>query len=295
VGQRAALYCRVSTADQSCDRQERDLRAFAKRSGFEIVGVYKEKASGAKTDRIERKKVMALAQAREIDAILVTELSRWGRSTIDLVQTLQSLQAWDVSVLAVSGLQFDLSTPHGKMIASVMAALAEFERDLIRERIKSGIAAAKARGKRLGRQSGQRPSDRKAKKVLKLAEGWSELPVDRPPCRAQQEHGRSNPATRACCESKCNRPEDSDVLSDMRVSAARGARNEPRQLRRTAEMGGFRSVRFSALSRNADIVLRALMAATARRDPRYRPQGDSSSTEVADRGYKPVARSAHKT
>jgi putative DNA-invertase from lambdoid prophage Rac len=132
VGQRAALYGRVSTADQSCDRQERDLRAFAKRSGFEIVGVYKEKASGAKPDRIERKKVMALAQAREIDAILVTELSRWGRSTIDLVQTLQSLQAWDVSVLAVSGLQFDLSTPHGKMIASVMAALAEFERDLIR-------------------------------------------------------------------------------------------------------------------------------------------------------------------
>jgi putative DNA-invertase from lambdoid prophage Rac len=121
----AALSCRVSTADQSCDRQERDLRAFAKRSGFEIVGVYKEKASGAKTERIERKKVMALAQAREIDAILVTELSRWGRSTIDLVQTLQSLQAWDVSVLAVSGLQFDLSTPHGKMIASVMAALAE--------------------------------------------------------------------------------------------------------------------------------------------------------------------------
>jgi putative DNA-invertase from lambdoid prophage Rac len=158
---------RVSTADQSCDRQERDLRALTKRCGFEIVGIYKEKASGAKTDRIERKKVMALAQAREIDAILVTELSRWGRSTIDLVH---SLQAWDVSVLAVSGLQFDLSTPHGKMIASVMAALAEFERDLIRERIKSGIAAAKARGKRLGRQPGQRPSDRKAKKVLELAE-----------------------------------------------------------------------------------------------------------------------------
>src|SRR5260370_123991 len=104
-----------------------------------------KKASGAKTDRSERKKVMALAQAREIDAILVTELSRWGRSTIDLMQTLKSLQAWDVSVLAVSGLQFDLSTPRGKMITSVMAALAEFERDLIRERIKSGIAAAKAR------------------------------------------------------------------------------------------------------------------------------------------------------
>jgi putative DNA-invertase from lambdoid prophage Rac len=170
VGQRAALYRRVSTADQSCDRQERDLHAFAKRSGYEIVCVQKEKASGTKTDRIEHKKVMALAQAREIDAILVAELSRRGRSTIDLVQTLQSLQARDVSVLAISGLQFDLSTPHGKMIASVMAALAEFERDLIRGRIKSGIAAAEARGKQLGRQPGQRPSDRKAAMVIKLAE-----------------------------------------------------------------------------------------------------------------------------
>lgn len=170
MGQRAAIYCRVSTADQSCDRQERDLRAFAERGGFDIVGIYKEKASGAKTDRIERKKVMALAQARNIDAILVTELSRWGRSTIDLVETLQAVQAWDVSVLAVSGLQFDLSTPHGKMIASVMSALAEFERDLIRERVKSGIAAAKANGKKLGRQPGQRPSDRKAARVAALSE-----------------------------------------------------------------------------------------------------------------------------
>ena len=170
MGQRAALYCRVSTADQSCERQERDLRAFAKRGGFEIVAIHKENASGAKTDRVERRKVMALAQAREVDAILVTELSRWGRSTIDLVQTLQSLQAWNVSVLAISGLQFDLSTPHGRMIASVMAALAEFERDLTRERIKSGIANAKARGKKLGRQEGQRPSDRKAAKVIDLAE-----------------------------------------------------------------------------------------------------------------------------
>jgi len=174
LGQRVVIYCRVSTADQSCERQERDLRAFAERGGLDIVGIYKEKASGAKLDRIERRKVMALAQARNIDAILVTELSRWGRSTIDLVETLQALQAWDVSVLAVSGLQFDLSTPHGKMIASVMAALAEFERDLIRDRVTSGLANAKARGKKLGRQVGQRPSDRKAARVAELSgEGLS--------------------------------------------------------------------------------------------------------------------------
>jgi len=174
LGQRVAIYCRVSTADQSCERQERDLQAFAARGGFEIVAVHKETGSGAKTDRIERRKIMALAQARMIDAIVVTELSRWGRSTIDLVETLQAHQAWDVSVLAVSGLQFDLSTPHGKMIASVMAALAEFERDLIRDRVTSGLANAKARGKKLGRQVGQRPSDRKAARVAELSgEGLS--------------------------------------------------------------------------------------------------------------------------
>ena len=79
-----AIYCRVSTDDQSCERQERDLRAFAKRAGHKIVGVFKETASGA---------VMALARNHEIDAILVTELSRWGRSTQDLVQTLD-LHSW---------------------------------------------------------------------------------------------------------------------------------------------------------------------------------------------------------
>ena len=77
LGQSAALYCRVSTADQTCARQERDLRAFAKKAGYKIVGVWKETASGAKDDRAERKKVLALAQARNIDVILVTELTRW--------------------------------------------------------------------------------------------------------------------------------------------------------------------------------------------------------------------------
>ena len=84
-----AIYCRVSTDDQSCNRQERDLRAFAKRAGHEIVAVFKETASGAKNDRPERNKVMALARARKI----VTELSRWGRSTQDLVQTLETSTA----------------------------------------------------------------------------------------------------------------------------------------------------------------------------------------------------------
>jgi putative DNA-invertase from lambdoid prophage Rac len=163
-----AIYCRVSTDDQCCERQERDLKAFARRAGHKIVAVFKETASGAVDDRPERKKAMELARAREIGAILVTELSRWGRSTQDLVQTLDDLHGWKVSVLAQNGLSFDLSTSTGKLMRTIMAGLAEFERDLIRDRVKSGLAAARARGVKLGRQHGQRPSDKKAKRVLAM-------------------------------------------------------------------------------------------------------------------------------
>ena len=171
MGQRAALYCRVSTSDQSCERQERDLAAFAARAGYEVVGLLRETGSGMKADRIERRKVLALAQSRRIDAVLVTELSRWGRSTADLLSTLKELETRRVSLIALNGMTFDLSTPHGRMIATVLSGIAEFERELIQERIRSGIAAAKARGKRLGRQAGQRPkSDRLAPRVMALVE-----------------------------------------------------------------------------------------------------------------------------
>lgn len=175
MGQRAALYCRVSTADQSCERQERDLLAFAARAGYEVAGVFKETGSGAKLDRAERKAVMALAQARRIDAILVTELSRWGRSTLDLLGTLRELETRRVSVIALNGMAFDLSSATGRMMATLLAGIAEFERDLMGERIKSGLAAARARGRLLGRHPGQRPkSDRLAPKVLALvAQGRS--------------------------------------------------------------------------------------------------------------------------
>jgi putative DNA-invertase from lambdoid prophage Rac len=172
--QRVAIYCRVSTADRSCTRQERDLLEYAALSGFEIVGVWKETASGVKYNRTKRTQVMALAQSHSIDAILVTEMTRWGRSTIDLIETLQSLHSWHVSLIAQTGLQFDLSTPQGRLIAHLMASLAEFERDLVRERVRSGVAAAKVRGQKLGRQQGQRvKADKLGAKVLQLVESGS--------------------------------------------------------------------------------------------------------------------------
>ena len=108
---RAVIYARVSTSEQSTDRQERDLRAFAERAGYDVTQVFVETASGAKNDRKERAKVLKLAQSREIDAILVTELSRWGRSTSDLLETLNRLASFNVSVIAQTGMQFDLR-PH---------------------------------------------------------------------------------------------------------------------------------------------------------------------------------------
>ena len=180
---RVAVYCRVSTSDQDCDRQERDLLEHAERAGYEVVGVFKETLSGIRKARgkqpIERARVMALAQRREVDAVLVTELTRWGRSTQDLMATLGELASWDASLIAQTGLTFDLSTPQGRLVASLMASLAEFEHDLLRERVRSGIAAAKARGQRFGRERGYRPSDRLAPEVVRLAdeEGLSQRAI----------------------------------------------------------------------------------------------------------------------
>ncbi|MEN0079684.1 MAG: recombinase family protein [Pseudomonadota bacterium] len=172
---RAVIYARVSTSDQSCERQIADLTEFAARAGYDVLDIHEETISGTKTNRAARSQVMALAQARQIDAVLVTELSRWGRSTQDLLDTLNQLAGWNVSVVAMSGMTFELGTPHGRMMATMLAGIAQFERDLISERVKSGLAAARARGKKLGRQPGQRPkSDRLAPKVMALiAEGRS--------------------------------------------------------------------------------------------------------------------------
>ncbi len=175
---RVALYCRVSTSDQDCDRQVEDLTAFADRAGHEVVATFVETASGAGNSRPERKKVIELARRREIGAVLVTELSRWGRSTSDLVDTLDELHGWKVCVIAQTGLSFDLATPQGRLLRTLMAGLAEFERDLIRERVKSGMAVARIKGtksgKPFGRQVGFRPTDGKVGRVLKMrGEGYS--------------------------------------------------------------------------------------------------------------------------
>ena len=190
MGQSAALYCRVSTADQTCSRQERDLRAFAKKAGYQVVGVWKETASGAKDDRAERKKVLALAQARNIDVILVAELTRWGRSMLDLLHTLQDLQALGVSLIAQTGLQFDLRSAQGKLIASLMSALAEFERDLLRERVPFGHRGRSQAWSCVWPTPGSACEGGPLRvQSAKAGRRWPVVPGNKPPTRVEQEHG----------------------------------------------------------------------------------------------------------
>lgn len=169
-----AIYCRVSTDHQANDRQIADLQAYAHRANLHIVGTYTETASGAKNDRKVRAEVMQLARERKIDAVLVTELSRWGRSTQDLLSTLNQLAKWNVSLICQTGMDFDLSSSNGQLFLTIMAGFAEFERNLIRDRTVSGLAVARAAGRVGGRPKVSKSIPKHTKAVNQfLADGKS--------------------------------------------------------------------------------------------------------------------------
>lgn len=154
---RVVIYCRVSTVAQDNERQVVDLTEYASKCNYKVVKILQEKMSGVKASNLTvRKEVMKMAKARDIDAVLVTELTRWGRSTVDLVSTVNELSSHNVALIAQNGFTFDVSTSHGKLILGVMATLAEFEKDLFRERVKSGVALARANGKKFGRLEGSK-------------------------------------------------------------------------------------------------------------------------------------------
>jgi DNA invertase Pin-like site-specific DNA recombinase len=146
---RVATYARVSTADQSVERQVRELRKYANARGWEIVREFCEVAGGASQKRPQRDQILDMARRRALDAILVHTLDRWGRSVQDLVLTMAEIETLGVAFV-VPG-HIDMTTPMGRMLAHFLGAVAEFERELIRERVRSGLANARAKGKRLGR------------------------------------------------------------------------------------------------------------------------------------------------
>lgn len=165
-----ALYCRVSTTDQDCARQVADLTAWAARMGATVAEVFTETASGAKVDRALRARACEGVRKGAYTAILVTEPSRWSRSVIDLIGTLNALGADGGSLLCLNGLSMDTSTAAGKLIVSIMGGIAEFERDLIRERVRSGVENAKRRGVVLGRKKGFSPPKKHDANVMRLLE-----------------------------------------------------------------------------------------------------------------------------
>ena len=139
---RAGLYARVSTAEQqTLPMQISAMREYADRRGWSVVASIEDVGSGAK-DRPKRKELEKLAKRRQLDVILVWRLDRWGRSLSDLTTSLRDLLAIGVEFASVTeGL--DLSTPTGRAMAGMLGVFAEFERDVLRERVLAGLAAAK--------------------------------------------------------------------------------------------------------------------------------------------------------
>lgn len=144
------LYARVSTHDQQTLALQREaLTAYATQRGGTIVRVVEDVGSGA-SERVRREELMRAARRRDIDTIVVWRLDRWGRSLADLVSTLHELHELGVGFISLHE-ALDLTTATGRAMAGMLAVFAEFERGILRERVKAGIAEARRRGKRHGR------------------------------------------------------------------------------------------------------------------------------------------------
>jgi len=147
---RAGLYARVSTNDQqTIPLQIRALREYTARRGWTVAMQVKEIGSGASAREL-REQIVEAARRRDIDVVLVWRLDRWGRSVADLLATLQELDHLGVGFVSLTE-ALDLTTPAGRAMAALLAVFAEFERDILRERVRAGLAHARRNGKRLGR------------------------------------------------------------------------------------------------------------------------------------------------
>jgi DNA invertase Pin-like site-specific DNA recombinase len=147
---RVAIYARVSTLDQDPQMQIRELRSYAKLRSFTIAHEFIDHVSGATSERPELSKLWQAARARKIDTVLVWKFDRFARSTKQLIDALEEFRHLGVDFISITE-QIDTSSPMGKAMFTVISAIAEFERSLISERVRSGIAKARAQGKQHGR------------------------------------------------------------------------------------------------------------------------------------------------
>jgi DNA invertase Pin-like site-specific DNA recombinase len=150
---RVAIYARVSTANghQDPEMQLRELREFVERRGWQITGEYVDRGvSGSKDRRPALDQMMAAAQGRKFDVLLVWKLDRFARSLKHLVNALAEFEALGIAFVSLRD-NLDLTTPAGRLMFQIIGAMAEFERSLIQERVKAGLRNAKSKGVRLGR------------------------------------------------------------------------------------------------------------------------------------------------
>jgi len=148
---RVALYCRVSTTDQTCDNQLRDLREYCRARGWTDVREFIDTGiSGTKERRPALDKMMAEVNARRVDVVVVAAFDRLGRSVRHLVEALELFRHLNVEFISLRE-QIDTGTPLGAAVYTIIAAISALERSLIVERVKAGLRRARAEGKRLGR------------------------------------------------------------------------------------------------------------------------------------------------
>ena len=147
---REIIYARVSTKEQNVDMQLIDLKQYAEARRLNIVREYIDYASGSKSDRVNYKKLFDDVRKRKTDSVLVWKFDRFARSTKELINALEEFNNLGVDFISYKE-NIDTSTPAGKILFTMISAFAEFERAIIRERVKSGMEKAKLRGARIGR------------------------------------------------------------------------------------------------------------------------------------------------
>jgi DNA invertase Pin-like site-specific DNA recombinase len=152
---RAALYARCSTHDKGQDPelQLSPLREYCQRRDFIITGEYIDNGiSGTKERRPQLDMLMDAARKRQIDLVIVWKLDRFGRSLKQLVMALEELSSLGIGFISYQD-NLDLATPQGRLMSHIIGAMAEFERELIRERVKAGLDNARRKGKKIGRKA----------------------------------------------------------------------------------------------------------------------------------------------
>jgi DNA invertase Pin-like site-specific DNA recombinase len=182
-----ALYARVSTVNHGQDPevQLRELREFCQRRRFEIAVEYVDKGiSGSRERRPALDQLMVICRKRLVDAVVVYRYDRFARSLRQLVLALEEFRALGIDFISLHE-GVDTSTPNGRLVFGIFASIAEFERELIRDRVRSGLAAARAKGKRIGRP--RVPVD--ALRIVFLRHRGSFVGADQGRHRDQQRHG----------------------------------------------------------------------------------------------------------